>query len=247
MIISAALPIQLNMLMQKFIKSKGDIINMRKFYSILILVLLMIGLCSCVEEEGITQTAPVGEKISYLSEFYDNHGNQWLSVEGTSFSIQPNKVKEYAYDSSGSWISSWTNSSVMSITVDNQNIESCGSTVLFYDSRLQKLEIDIPTDITLSEENKTSIKTPYDGYNYWEDHWGLGYWYWTEKQANKTPASRVVIIQSQEGDPICMFAGNEVTWSVSRNLPKTTEVFIDGKVIYIHRSNFSIVDTSIFE
>lgn len=76
---------------------------------------------------------------------------------------------------------------------------------------------------------------------------GLGYWYWIEKQDNRTVAARIVVIQSQEGDPICMFAGNEVSWSVSRNLPKTTEVIIDGKVVYIHRSNFSIIDTSIFE
>ena len=48
------------MLIQQFIKLKGDIISMKKFYSILIfLVLLVIGLCSCVEEEGITQQSLV--------------------------------------------------------------------------------------------------------------------------------------------------------------------------------------------
>lgn len=224
---------------------------MKRLCAILFALALLLSLCAC-DTPGMnaTTTDENGEpvKISYVAEFYDNYGAQWLSVEGTSFNIEPNKVKEYAYNSNGTWESSWTTSSVMSITIDNQHIESCGSTVLFYDTRLTPLEIDIPKEITSSTGDSATIKTPYDGYSWSNDRWGLIYWYWqTEKQANTTPASRVVVIQSQNGDPICMFTGEEVTWSVSRNLPKTTELVIDGKVVYIHRSNFSIIDTSIFK
>lgn len=229
---------------------------MKKFVCLLLMFAMAISLCACgMAPNGGTHVAttsssdPVSEpvKISFMSEFYDNHGNQWLAVEGTSFDIEPNKVKEYSYDSSGSWISQWTTSSVMSITVDGKHIESCGSTVLFYDTRLEKLSLDLPEEITLSQGDSATIYSPYDGYNYYEDNWGLRYYWQTEKQANTTPASRIVIIQSQEGDPICMFAGDKVSWSVSRNLPKTTELMIDGKVVYVHRANFSIVDTSVFE
>ena len=228
---------------------------MKKFISLVLVMIMVCSLCACggpVGVNGGTDTAKQEEgappvKISYMSEFYDNHGSQWLGVEGTSFSIEPNKVKEYGYNSSGSWIYSWTTSSVMSITVDKKHIESCGSTVLFYDTRLKKVDYEFPKDVTLSQGDSVTIHTPYDGYNYFEDQWGLGMWFWTEKQANKTPASRLVVIQSQEGDPICMFAGDKVEWSVSRELPKTTEVMIDGKVVYIHRANFSIIDTAVFE
>lgn len=226
---------------------------MKRLCAFLFALALILSLCACdTDTPGMNATAtdengePV--KISYVAEFYDNYGAQWLSVEGTSFNIEPNKVKEYAYNSNGTWESSWTTSSVMSITIDNQHIESCGSTVLFYDTRLTPLEIDIPKEITSSTGDSATIKTHYDGYSWSNDRWGLMYWYWqTEKQANSTPASRVVVIQSQNGDPICMFTGEEVTWSVSRNLPKTTELVIDGKVVYIHRSNFSIIDTSILK
>ena len=226
---------------------------MKRLCAFLFALALILSLCACdTDTPGMNATAtdengePV--KISYVAEFYDNYGAQWLSVEGTSFNIEPNKVKEYAYNSNGTWESSWTTSSVMSITIDNQHIESCGSTVLFYDTRLTPLEIDIPKEITSSTGDSATIKTPYDGYSWSNDRRGLMYWYWqTEKQANSTPASRVVVIQSQNGDPICMFTGEEVTWSVSRNLPKTTELVIDGKVVYIHRSNFSIIDTSILK
>ena len=228
---------------------------MKRLFAILLALALILSLCACGAPYpsggvNVATNDSSGEpvKISYIAELYDNHGSQWLSVEGTSFSIKPNKVKEYSYDSDGSWISKWTTSSVMSITIDGKHIESCGSTALFYDTRLEKLDIELPEDITLSQGDSATIETPYDGYSWSEDRWGLIYWYWTtEKQANTTPASRIVVIQSQEGDPICMFAGNEVSWSVSRNLPKTTELMIDGKVVYIHRSNFSIIDTSIFE
>lgn len=222
---------------------------MKRIISLILASILIILMCSSCEIENSTtiESSDDAVQVSYIAEFYDNHGSQWLSVEGTSFNISPNKVKEYSYDSDGSWISQWTTSSVMSITIDNQHIESCGSTIIFYDTSLEKMNIDIPEDITLSKGDSANISSPYDGYNYYEDMWGLGYWYWTEKQDNRTVAARIVVIQSQEGDPICMFAGNEVSWSVSRNLPKTTEVIIDGRVVYIHRSNFSIIDTSIFE
>ena len=229
---------------------------MKKFICVLLVLSMALALCACGSPypnggtHVATQSTDSGServKISFMSEFYDNHGNQWLAVEGTSFDIEPNKVKEYAYDSDGFWVFQWTTSSVMSITVDGKHIESCGSTVLFYDTRLEKLNLELPEEITLSQGDSATIYSPYDGYNYYEDNWGLRYYWQTEKQANTTPASRIVIIQSQEGDPICMFAGDKVSWSVSRNLPKTTELMIDGKVVYVHRANFSIVDTSVFE
>jgi len=230
---------------------------MKRFFAILLAFVMVLSMCAC----GMPTTYPSGGtavatadptsepvRISYIAELYDNHGSQWLAVEGTSFGIQPNKVKECAYSSDGYWEWNWTTSSVMSITVDGQHIESCGSTALFYDTRLEKVDFILPDEVTLSVGSSAQITAPSDNYNWVEDRWGLMYWYWnTEKQANTTPAARLVVIQSQEGDPICMFAGDEVYWSVSRNLPKTTELMIDGKVVYIHRANFSIIDTSVFE
>ena len=52
----------------------------------------------------------------------------------------------------------------------------------------------------------------------------------------------VVVIQSQLGDPICAFSGNDVYWEVCEDLPKTTKLMIDGKALYIHRANFQIID-----
>lgn len=52
----------------------------------------------------------------------------------------------------------------------------------------------------------------------------------------------VVVIQSQLGNPICAFSGNDVYWEVCEDLPKTTKLMIDGHALYIHRANFQLID-----
>ena len=220
---------------------------MKKIMAVVLVVILLLSLCACADVTTITMdTSETSNavKISYVADFYDNYGSQWLSVEGNSFNISPNKVKEYAYDSDGSWISSWTTSSVMSIDIDGNKIESCGSTVLFYDTRLEKIDINIPQDVDLTTENGYSVTTPNDLRA--SDYWDLNWWFITKSQSNTTVRSRAVIIQSQNGNPICMFNGDNVSWEVSRNLPKTTEIIIDGMPVYVHRANFAIVDLSVF-
>ena len=65
------------------------------------------------------------------------------------------------------------------------------------------------------------------------------------KYKNYFGKSRVVVIQSQLGDPICAYSGDEVYWQVCQDLPKTTKLMIDGKALYIHRANFQIIDKSL--
>ena len=59
--------------------------------------------------------------------------------------------------------------------------------------------------------------------------------------------SRVVVIQSQLGDPICAYSGDEVYWKVCDDLPKTTKLMVDGKALYIHRANFQIIDKALLQ
>ena len=218
-------------------------------------ILILLGLVTCLlcgcgdstthvaSRDAYDPTPP--PQLSYVAEFYDNEGLNWLNVEGTSFDIEPNKVKQYGYSSEGYWTYWYDTSSIVSIDIDGKDIETCGSTVLFYDTRLEKIDIELPTTVELSEGTTAELTVPKDlrGQEYWSLHW----WWDTKNLENYNGGSRIVIVQSQEGDPICMFAGNDVYWDVPSNLPKTTAVYIDGKVLYIHRANFSIVDTSVFE
>lgn len=57
----------------------------------------------------------------------------------------------------------------------------------------------------------------------------------------------VAIIQSQLGDPICAFSGNNVYWELCEDLPKTTKLMIDGHALYIHRANFQLIDRDLLD
>ena len=57
--------------------------------------------------------------------------------------------------------------------------------------------------------------------------------------------SPVVVIESQLGQPITAYSGDEVYWSVPKKLPKMTKLMIDGKALYIHRANYQIIDSSL--
>lgn len=142
---------------------------MKKMALMLVSVLLIFSLAGCeVDTTTTVNEADDNEGISltYTADFYDNSGGRWLSVEGKSFSISPNKVKTYSWDSDGSWISSYEMSSVMSIEIDGNRIESCGSTVIFSDSRLEKCDIDFDEEIRTAESadarEDSSISQPTD-------------------------------------------------------------------------------------
>ena len=56
---------------------------------------------------------------------------------------------------------------------------------------------------------------------------------------------KLILIQSQDGYNIGAFMGNDVTWEVEENLPKTTKIMIDGLPLYVHRCNFTIIDSNL--
>jgi hypothetical protein len=165
---------------------------------------------------------------TYECQFYSNSGELFMTAEGKNIKLSPNIVDEYTY-SGEYWEITETMSSVISITIDGKQIESCGSTVLFVEKGL-KPDVEFDTaDIHISSDAE-----------------GLGDWAIIAETVNKYKnyfgKPTVVVIQSQLGDPICAFSGNDVYWEVSEDLPKTTKLMIDGKALYIHRANFQIID-----
>lgn len=123
-------------------------------------------------------------------------------------------------------------SSVVTITIDGKEVESCGSTMLFAEDGLNP-EVDFKSPELIESESSGSIKD----YTFIA---GI-----VNKVKNNFGKNRVVVIQSQLGDPICAYSGDEVYWKVCKDLPKTTKLMIDGKALYIHRANFQIIDKSL--
>ena len=166
---------------------------------------------------------------TYNVAFYSNEGERFMDMNGQKIDLKSNIVEEQQYNSDGGWGYTQTLSSVVTVTIDGKEVESCGSTMIFTEDGLNP-EVDF--------KNPKIINSTTDG--------SLGdnviIASVVNKYKNYFGKSRVVVIQSQLGDPICAYSGDEVYWEVCQDLPKTTKLMIDGKALYVHRANFQIID-----
>ena len=190
-------------------------------------------LTSCDGIAGIASTlqdvkgALVGTEFD--CKFYDNEGNYFMSAHGEKIGLTPNTIREDTYNSNDGWGYTETMSSVITITIDGSQIESCGSTVIFVEKGLEE-EVNFVEEFRKIESSANGI--------------GDNTFFATTVNDYKNFYGKpiVVVIQSQLGDPICAYSGDDVYWEVCNDLPKTTKLMIDGKALYIHRANFQIID-----
>lgn len=205
----------------------------KKFKLIIITMLLVIGLTGCAEfESDVNDLKGSITGNTYTCEFYTNSGVKTMTTYGTNIGLSENIVKEHTYNGNDGWGYTQTLSSVITITIDGYEMESCGDTILFVESGL-KPDVDFTVQDIDSEaegfmDNVFIAKT----INEYENSFGK---------------SRVVVIKSQLGDPIVAYSGDDVYWKVCKDLPKTTKLFIDGKALYIHRANFQIIDKALLQ
>lgn len=183
-------------------------------------------------------------ELSYEALMYDNAGNNYVTFKGNNFTIKPNKVKQWGYSTNGSWDSWYETSSVVSIEIDGHSVQSCGSTVIFKDSRLEILPFQNEIGVLNSSDNSGySVDIPAENL---KNYFSLTNW-WYDLHENGQGGSKIVLIQSQDGYNIGAVEGNDVTWEVAEKLPKTTLITIDEMSLYIHRCNFTIIDTDLFD
>lgn len=197
--------------------------------SLAIIIVLAASLSSCANvESGVHDMNGSITGHTYNCQFYTNDGEEFMDVTGSKIDMNANIVKEYTYTSDGVWGVTKTMSSVVTITIDGKQINNCGSTVIFAEEGLepdvdfQVQDIHSTTDGSLGE-NPIIAKT-------------------VNSYKNAFGKPVVVVIQSQLGDPICAYSGENVYWEVCQNLPKTTKLMIDGRALYIHRAKFQTID-----
>lgn len=147
---------------------------------------------------------------------------------------QDNVVKEKHINSSyGSYSTSYSLSSVITLNIDGKQMESCGDTIIFEEKGLSP-----DAEFTLSDINSTSNGKISDNAIISNV---------INKYKNQFGKSQVVVIQSQLGVPICAYSGEKVYWEVRDDLPKMTKLMVDGKALYIHRANFQIIDRDLLD
>ena len=169
---------------------------------------------------------------TYNASFYSNEGEKFMDMSGQKIDLSSNIVREQSYSSDGGWGYTQALSSVVTVTIDGKEVESCGSTMIFAEKGLNP-EVDFKSPEVINSTTDGSLGDNViiaSVVNRYKNYFGK---------------SRVVVIQSQLGDPICAYSGDEVYWQVCQDLPKTTKLMIDGKALYIHRANFQIIDKSL--
>lgn len=208
--------------------------NIKKILSISLLICLIGSLSGCAAINSAINDlhgSLVGN--SYTIDTYDNYGNKVLTTSGDKVNITGNKTKTISYDSDGSKITGYDMSSVITITIDGKEIESCGDTCIFVQNGLNA-EVDFTTE---------EIKSQTDGS--FSDNTAIAEF--VNQYKNLFGKSRVVVIKSQLGQPITAYSGDEVYWEIPDDLPKMTKLMIDGKALYIHRANFQIIDKGLLK
>lgn len=124
-------------------------------------------------------------------------------------------------------------SSVVTITIDGNEIETCGSTVIFEGKGLSpSIDFTLNEQISSTGDSITSLTSISKVLNKYKNYFGK---------------KRVVLIQSQLGTPICAYEGDDVYWEIPDDLDKTTKLMIDGIPLYIHRANFQIIDYNLIK
>lgn len=220
---------------QKVKFTGGKIMFRRK--NVLSIALLLVG---CI---SLTGCAEIRSKLhefkgnikgnTYTVDTFDNTGNLMAQMHGENIDIEGNYVESYSVNSDGNFINNYELSSVISITIDGYEMESCGDTLIFYEDGLKP-------DVAF--EPVSEVSTSSDGILDYTSISGR-----LNKIKNKFGKSRIVVIKSQLGNPIYAFSGDKVYWTIPDDLPKFTKLMIDGKALYIHRSNFQIYDKAMLD
>ena len=199
----------------------------KKILALLMILTLIFQLTGCAAFESAIQDLKgtlIGD--SYNIEFYDNYGAKFLTTKGERIDLMGNYVPVETSDGD----SIYQLSSVVTITIDGENMETTGSTVIFEGKGLKKL-----ADFSISEINSESngvadLTSVSRNINKLENQFGVG---------------KIVVIQSQMGVPLCAYGGDDVYWEIPSDLPKTTKLMIDGIPLYIHRANYVMMDTDL--
>lgn len=213
--------------------------RVKKMLCVVMLMMVILSMTGCDLDDvaGIDNEVNAIEGsikgCTYNCEFYSNDGERFMTVVGEQIDLSANTIKEMTYNSDGGWGYTKTMSSVVTITIDGNQIENCGSTVIF-------AQDDLKPDAEFTNIDRIDSKA--DGIGDLTIVAGI-----VNEYKNFFGKSSVVVIQSQLGDPICAYSGDDVYWEVCQKLPKTTKLMIDGKALYIHRANFQIIDKALLK
>lgn len=156
----------------------------------------------------------------YTIRQYDDFGNLVFTVHGDRVTM------DCELDENGEV------SSYIDITIDGRSWKHVGSTLVFAQEGVDIItDFQIPTDMESSNSSTGLMAIDRTINNY----------------ANYFGKDLVVLVSSQNGTPVALFQGDDCYTEIPGDLPKTTLIHIDGKLVYVHRANVDIIPAALFK
>ncbi len=195
--------------------------NMKRYLALALAVLALVG--------GITGCAAVSSFLNTLKgELFGNDYKicQYDDLGNLVFTVYGDRVTMNCELDENGEVSSY-----IDITIDGKEWQHVGSTLVFMQEG-----VDMITDFQVPEEMESaSSSTGLMAIDREINHY-----------ANLFGKKLVVLVSSQNGTPIGLFQGDSCYTEIPGDLPKTTLINIDGKLVYVHRANVDILPASLF-
>ena len=192
----------------------------KRFIAFTLALVLMLSLAGCAAVSSFLNTLK-GELFGngYKITQYDDFGNLVFTIYGDRVTMDC-ELDEYGEVSS-----------YIDITIDGKSWHHVGSTLVFMQEG-----VDMITDFQVPQEmedagTSTGLMAIDRRINEYANYFGK---------------KLVVLVSSQNGTPIGQFQGNDCYTEIPGDLPKTTLINIDGKLVYVHRANVDIIPASLF-
>lgn len=157
---------------------------------------------------------------------YDDYGNKTLTIDGKKVSVGLLQNSENFDKKTDAF-----KSEVLEVTINGNQMFQVGNTTIFAEDGVDMVkDYQLPQNI---EINKGGGLVSIDRF--------------VNKIKNDIGKKKTIIISSQMGIPIGVYQGNDVFVTVPEDLPKMTRLNIDGKALYIHRANYTILDSNMIK
>lgn len=201
--------------------------NKKKIVVLMLCMMVALSSVGCAKLKDFFNTVKgelVGQEFDIL--MYDDSGSKTLELAGKKISIGLlENSANFDVEDSG------FKSEVLDITINGKQMLQVGNTCVFAEKGL-----DMITDFEVSDKIEASSGggfVPLDRV--------------VNDYKNKVGKSKVIVISSQEGLPIGVYQGDSVYVTIPSDLPKMTRLNIDGKSLYIHRANYTILDSDLMK
>lgn len=190
---------------------------MKKIISVLVVMVLLVG---C---QDIKMSIKDIEKdlfgLSSTVRTFDSNGDVIDRIVGKSVKIERNRK----FDTEKS------DSSVVKVTMGGKEINHVGSSMILSESGLEDIldSVDVHQVVENSSRKSPFLNTIVNDY-----------------KNSFTGLPRLVMVRSQLGFPLAVYEGDKVS-IYSTEIPNSTALLIDGKLLILYRVDYTIYDTSL--